>query len=261
MAAQDDATPWNVPVAISQHDEVIPPNTLPGRAYFSQLGVVRRKPARGDAPPTLSKSCSDKLALKQCTSLLSSITSLFINPTNAYLDTVILPESQFSYPACQRAFSQDGRMKPMTGRQWPGGYLFRPFSVDTTNVEFSYSRRSVQSRSSSISASNLAATWSRSGFEETLLGGILQGRKAFDSRGASKASKRQMWVVGKELATQLGGTTKAIHEHLEVMTYKEVKHGPLLEDRRRVKDDVRAVALTGWIRNEGGSDFSISPEK
>jgi tRNA-specific adenosine deaminase 1 len=190
--------------------------------------------------------------------LLSSLSSLFINPAHAYIDTLVLPQSQYSASGCKRAFSAEGRMQPLVGKQWPGGYAFKPFTIEASDIEFKYSKRSVQARSSSISASNLATAWSLSGVEETLIGGVLQGRKAFDIRGASQTSKRQMWVAASELATRLGDSTAALQRHLDVTTYREVKDGPLLVDRWTVKAEVRKEALVGWIRNEGGSDFSIN---
>lgn len=269
MAAQEDASPWELPTPTPTPTPASPQSAisesesaLPGRAYFSQLGIVRRKPARGDAPPTLSKSCSDKIALKQCTSLLSSLTSLLVNPANAYIDTLVLPESQYSAAACERAFSAAGRMKPVAGKQWAEGYAFRPFNVDVTTVEFEFSKRAVQARSKVISASNLAVTWSASGIEETILGGVLQGRKQFDIRGASKTSRRQMWLKSKELSDQLSASNAGRHgglrEHFSsASSYQDIKDGPLLAERRQVKAQVRQLALKGWIQIEGDSGFGI----
>ncbi|OTA05338.1 tRNA-specific adenosine deaminase [Trichoderma parareesei] len=284
MAAQADASPWQLPtppkpVSANTPTDLEADSTaqLPGRAYFSQLGIVRRKPARGDAPPTLSKSCSDKISLKQCTSLLSSLASLFVDPANAYIDTLVLPESQYSAAACERAFSPAGRMKPVAGKQWPGGYAFRPFKVEATSVEFAFSKRAVQARSEAISASNLAATWSASGFEESILGGVLQGRKQFDVRGASKSSRRQMWMKSKQLFEGLSAAApipasdsnaenvpdtdrhRALQEYLSsASSYQDIKDGRLLADRRHVKAQTRELALKGWIQNEGDADFGIA---
>ncbi|KAH6854933.1 adenosine deaminase/editase [Chaetomium sp. MPI-CAGE-AT-0009] len=145
MSSQEDATPWGTPVPITpsppppqqspspstspappspspsptpstpipppqtqtQPQTQPPPPTLLGRGYFSHLGIVRRKPSRGDAPPSHSKSCSDKLALKQCTSLLSSLASLFVSPRGAYLASLVLPASQFSAAGCTRCFAAE----------------------------------------------------------------------------------------------------------------------------------------------------------
>ena len=161
MAAQDDASPWDPPASPSLNPASSPSSSptmiatatsLPGRAYFSQLGVVRRKPARGDAPPSLSKSCSDKIALKQCTSLLSALPALLVSPRGAYLSSLILPESQFSQAACRRCFSaaakEGGRMHSLAGRRWgESGYSFVPFRVETTAEEFEFSKRAVAARS------------------------------------------------------------------------------------------------------------------
>ncbi|KAJ4140204.1 hypothetical protein NW768_001559 [Fusarium equiseti] len=203
MAAQKDASAWKTPTPITR---TLHPNaeaSLLGRACFSRTGIVRRKPARGDAPPTLSKSCSDKLALKQCTSLLSTLTSIFIDPTNAYIHSIVLPESQYSDVACQRAFSAEGRMKPLAGKVWPAGYSFKEFSALTTDLEFEFSKITVKARSDRISASNLAATWSLSGFEENIIGGVIQGRKAFNTNAASRMSRRSTWEAASDLAERL----------------------------------------------------------
>ncbi|KAJ5084575.1 hypothetical protein NUU61_009154 [Penicillium alfredii] len=151
MAAQEDATPWEV---LRQPDpnstdlekgEEKSPVLLDGRAHFSLLGVVRRKPARMDAESTRSKSCSDKLALRQVSSLLSAETSRFVAPTgNAYLAGLILPEAEISRAACERCFGETGRMQALTGRSWPTSpeenaqktaYRFHPFRVLSVPAE------------------------------------------------------------------------------------------------------------------------------
>ncbi|KAF6827062.1 tRNA-specific adenosine deaminase [Colletotrichum plurivorum] len=255
MAAQDDASPWAVPSSTSpDKEDSSPAATLPGRAYFSQLGVVRRKPARGDAPPTMSKSCSDKLALRQCTSLLSSLSALLVHPGNAYLSTLILPASQRSVSGCERAFSARGRMKGLEGRVWEGGYAFTPFEVRTTDREFEFSRREA-AKAGKVAASNLAAVWTASGVEEGSMGGVLQGRRAFDPRGASAMARRRMWEVAVAVAEDFGD--EALLDALRAGTYAEVKQGPMLAARRAVKEDARE-ALAGWVANVGDDGFGLS---
>ncbi|CAG8888173.1 unnamed protein product [Penicillium egyptiacum] len=145
MAAQEDATPWEVvqeegPLPKIQDADVPGAESLlDGRAHFSLLGVVRRKPARMDAESTRSKSCSDKLALRQISSLLSCNTSRLVAPTeNAYLAGLVLPEDEISQVGCNRSFGENGRMQALRGRYWPNdtklkestpGYRFRPFQV------------------------------------------------------------------------------------------------------------------------------------
>ncbi|OIW31371.1 adenosine-deaminase domain-containing protein [Coniochaeta ligniaria NRRL 30616] len=254
MAAQDDAAPWEIPAPATASEG--PNSLLSGRAFFSRLGTVRRKPARGDAPPTLSKSCSDKLALKQCTSLLSSLTSLLIHPGNVYISSLVLPESQFSATGCARSFSAAGRMRSVAGRHWPGGYAFREFEVRTTSLEFAFSKRAVAERSSRTSASNLAVAMSAAGVDEGLVGGVLQGRKQFDGKGASVTSRKKKWALALGVARLDGVGSEELRSQLQAGTYGHVKEGVLLEGRRRAKDDARSEALQGWVRNIGDESFA-----
>lgn len=260
MSAQDDASPWEAPLPPHLMDKVdsdSPELALLGRACFSQLGVVRRKPSRADAPSTLSKSCSDKIALTQCTSLLHSLTSLLVSPRGMYLSSLILPESQFSATACERCFTAHGRMAPVMESQgeWEDGYAFRPFEVRTTGLEFEYSRRGSQEKEmAKYVASNLATAWSCNGLAENVIGGVLQGRKQSDPRGGSLVSRGKTWALAAEVARMAGmGELAQAHG-----TYKDMKEGGLLAGRQKVKKAVRGLALKGWVRNTGDEAFGMS---
>ncbi|OAA62424.1 Adenosine deaminase/editase [Niveomyces insectorum RCEF 264] len=319
MAAQDDAAPWTVTAVESRANAnntdspQPPPLLLAGRGYFSELGTVRRKPARGDAPPTQSKSCSDKMALRQCVALPSGLTSLLVGPpppplpfsphrrNPLYLASVVLPASQYSETGCRRCFSADpdvGRMHPVAGRTWPGGYAFTPFAVQTTRVEFAYSRRALDDsgfRSSAVSSSssppphassNVSVVWTRHGVNECLVGGVLRGRRAFDPAGASAVSRRQLWLLAREVADGLvmsqeagkdggddddgsaaGGQTgnhrrqqlQLVRDVLHAETYDAVKRCALLAARERAKADVKRLALRGWTSNEGDGSWGLLP--
>ncbi|KAM0322659.1 hypothetical protein ACHAQA_009248 [Verticillium albo-atrum] len=258
MAAQEDASPWDVPATINDDTATSATNpSLPGRGFFSQLGVVRRKPARADAPPTISKSCSDKMAIRQCTSVLSSLTGLFIHPGNAYLHSVVLPESQFSAVGCQRSFSPEGRMSSLKGMTWPGGYAFRAFNVQTTKREFESSKRAVEAKSAAIGASNLAAAWHANGMDEGIIGGVLQGRRAFEVKGACSTTRRKMWALARETAMLLGSVQPSLQVALSAASYADVKAGELATPRRTVINEVRSGSLGGWVENEGDDSFAL----
>ncbi|KAL9610682.1 MAG: hypothetical protein Q9167_004630 [Letrouitia subvulpina] len=252
MEAQKDATPW--PVADSNSNNLNAPALLKGRESFSELGIVRRKPARADSPLTLSKSCSDKLALKQCTSLLSSLTSLVISPEHGYLDTLVLPRSQHNHTACTRAFGPEGRMKSVLDRKWAPAYRFYPFSVRNTEREFAYSRRSKPESCSALRTSNMTAVW-HPNLLETLILGRLQGRKAQDPKSASQISNVRMWELVGQLVTALNSTMT--FEISRYKSYRQLKGSPLFDERKQVKHDARAEPLRGWIRNED-DDFELS---
>ncbi|KAI1610616.1 hypothetical protein EDD36DRAFT_421690 [Exophiala viscosa] len=84
-----EAQPWP-----TDHPDI---TALQGRGHFSMLGYVRRKPARADAEPSLSKSCTDKLSVKQFTSILSFPADLFVQRTiNAHIESVIVYADKFN---------------------------------------------------------------------------------------------------------------------------------------------------------------------
>ncbi|KAL5416568.1 hypothetical protein PMIN03_002110 [Paraphaeosphaeria minitans] len=268
MAAQEDATPWTSPVptvssaattttttTLPPSQETQVPTALRGRTHFAHLGAVRCKPSRPDAPPTLSKSCTDKLALSQATSLLSSLTSLLVSPRNAYLHTLVLPASQHVPAACTRAFSSAGRMAPVAARagDWGGGYAWRAFAVLGTAREFAWSRRMVGS-SVRAASSNISAVWTP-GWQETVIGGVLQGRRQFDARGASRVCRGAMWKVAVRVAAAVG--MPALMQVLGKRAYKDVKESEALGARRRVKGDVKREALKGWVENRGDDGFGL----
>lgn len=242
MVAQEDPTPW--PLA---PNEELANQALKGRGSFAELGVVRRKPARGDCPASLSKSCSDKMALKQCTSLLSSLASVIVSPRNAYLSSLIIPRSEYVHSAFERSFSTEGRMKLVAQSRWPGDFAFSSFHTLVTDQQFQYSKRSIKEISTCLKSSNICAIWNPH-IQETLINGVLQGWKQSDPRCASSISR--MRLVGKALAVyevlendRAGSTTAPFG------TYQDFKNSELVRDRRRVKQDSIARALVGWVPN------------
>ncbi|KAL9124474.1 MAG: hypothetical protein Q9217_006201 [Psora testacea] len=244
MQAQKDTTPWPVTqrsLGDEQHGA-----TLLGRGSFSELGVVRRKPARADAITSLSKSCSDKLAMKQCTSFLSGLASLLISPENAFLDTLILPKDQYASEACERAFGPTGRMAPVSGKDRPSGYAFLPFTVASTDHDLYISRKSALNKSDTIKGSNVSAVWTPYA-QETLINGVLQGRKQGDPKGASMLSRRKL----AELTCTVAASCRIpeVEDVALCNSYRAIKNSLRLSGRRLVKGDVTKEALEGWVKN------------
>ncbi|KAF1919146.1 tRNA-specific adenosine deaminase, partial [Ampelomyces quisqualis] len=259
MNAQEDATPWTSPpptvssISSDGTNVEAEPAALRGRSNFSHLGAVRCKPSRPDAPPTLSKSCTDKLALKQATSLLSSTTSLLISPGNAYIHTLILPESQYVPAACNRAFSRSGRLKHVSDETWKGGYVWKAFDIKPTSREFTWSRRNIGPGEKAV-PSNLSAVYTPA-WQETLIGGVLQGRKQFDPRGASAICRRSMWKIATQIAGLVG--VPLLAKVLGKRTYGDMKTDEVFSHRKRIKQDIRKDALKGWIKNTGDDGFEL----
>jgi tRNA-specific adenosine deaminase 1 len=243
MASQQDATPWANAAPSSKPEDML------GRGHFDRLGVVRRKPARPDAPVTMSKSCSDKLALKQVTGLLSGTVAKLVQVEGCYLQTLVMPDSETVDDAVKRAFGRDGRMKVL--RDWNGsqaGYGFRPFEVKTTRRKFAYSAQGAEAGGSNLSALYTPRR------QEILVNGVLQGRKQYDPRGASSASRRGLWRLALEVAVMVG--TPAIVKTLNQPTYAMAKECANHE-REAAKQIAWDKALMGWKRNERDDAWSV----
>lgn len=75
-----------------------------GRAHFNKVGVVRTKPGRADSVVSLSKSCSDKLCLKQFIGILNCISSKLVLPV--YLDYLVLQKDKYNEADFRRCFTE-----------------------------------------------------------------------------------------------------------------------------------------------------------
>ena len=253
MRNQEDPTPWPLIPLKDCQDSI--QDSLKGRGSFSELGIVRRKPARADSPLSFSKSCSDKLAMKQCASLLNSTTSVAISPENAYLSSLIVPESEYIQEAYTRSFSPQGRMGSIDHTKLSDGYCFQPFESLTTKLEFKYSRRQLANMTSELKGSNICALWNPY-VHETLINGVLQGWKLEDPRCASSVSRKKLT---QEMCVAVNvvnlGPCRA---GLDSKTYRDFKDSELLRSRRQAKDICKKEALRGWVANVEDS-FSLPP--
>ncbi|KAK3674754.1 hypothetical protein LTR78_005476 [Recurvomyces mirabilis] len=278
MSSQEDSTPWAT---------APPTDILSGRGNFDLLGVVRRKPSRPDAPVTWSKSCSDKLALKQCTSLLSGVVSAgesmgLMWPGDCYLSTLVLPEDEIVPEAVERCFGHGptGRLRTLTGKRWQGGYTFTPFTVLGTDKVFAYAKPMTPPSATGVqqtaNGSNISAL-STPTRTEVLINGVLQGRKQNDLKGASSVSRRRMWEVVRALQETLATTAGTIAPTITPTnttknpepagqhtsdgalkeTYKSVQLSSAFAHRRAVKEDVWSTALQRWNRNEGDDEWRL----
>ncbi|KAK5196560.1 hypothetical protein LTR99_005347 [Exophiala xenobiotica] len=251
---------------------------LQGRGHFSLLGYVRRKPARADAEPSLSKSCTDKLAVKQFSSALSYPADLFIQQTeNAYIQDLIVYAHQYNATSYQRAFGPSGRLSNIVD----SGRFFNVLPLPTSFTRFSYeSAPDTANDSLKPKASNISALWIKASTSDTadvvevLINGVKQGFKQWDSRPAKASSISRFKLLQLALrivTTQSGECPDAnhtvnplrpmddswllnLHHALSASTYSTAKATHLRQSRRASKENITA-ALGNWTKNEGDHDW------
>jgi tRNA-specific adenosine deaminase 1 len=148
-------------------------------------------------------------------------------------------------------------MKGVVGKVWGDGYEFNAFQIRTTSREFAFSRRQDIAADNKLAPSNISASWTPYHME-TLIGGVLQGRKQGDIRGASRTCKCRMWGVALETSKLVKATR--VEDCLKQAMYTDIKLDPLLAEREEAKRFARQEVLDGWVRNTGDERFSIQAE-
>lgn len=103
--------------------------------------------------------------------------------------------------------------------------------------------------------SNLTAV-STPHFQETLIGGVLQGRKQGDPRATSAIARKSMWRAVTDIAETIG--SPLLLESVRKATYGEFKAADLFDRRCRVANDVKNMVLKGWTPNSGDEDFALA---
>ena len=246
---EEDSEAWPEPAPETLSSSNSTP--LHGRGYFSLLGTVRRKPSRADAEPTLSKSCTDKLALKQVTSVLAWPASLFVQRTsNAFLKSIVLPAEKYDAVGFERAFGPSrfsGGTENVMGYEPFAARAMRihhfdihtlPADLDIESMGFAFAKPSTAIPKAK--ASNISALWVRrpcpcttststSMFSETLLNGVKQGSRQFSAQDfkMSEVCRRRMWEAGKRVAGLLKGR---LGQRIEPGKYEEEAYVSLVAE-------------------------------
>ena len=144
-------------------------------------------------------------------------------------------------------------MNPVANQKWPGGYSFRPFKITTTERKFEYSRRRPAIEFTNPRPSNVAALWTARQ-QETLINGVLQGRKQTDPKSGSAVCRLKTSRLVLDTLALLA--IPALVNGVGRLTYADLKKTESLKDRDEVKRSVKELALAGWIPNLD-DDFSL----
>ncbi|KAK9367052.1 adenosine deaminase/editase [Lipomyces kononenkoae] len=218
---------------------------LKGREYFSQIGFVRTKPGRSDAPESLSKSCTDKLCLRQFTSVLLTPTTLLIDQDRMYLTALIVPEGKLNRESFTRAFGSYGRLASLFElddddySKW-----FRPFEYWTYGgLQFEHSKESIDG--DKIKPSNISLIYVANMEEvEAVVKGRKMGAKSSSANGASIASRIRLVNDAMRFAGREGLSGRTM--------YWDLKRDPVRERQK----DIGRKALGNWWKT-ADDNFSI----
>lgn len=193
-------------------EPITPDGPLRGRDHFYHTGYVRTKPGRRDSPLTMSKSCSDKLALKQFTSVLLGPTASLVSPSRFYISKLVVPESQLSVKDFDRCFGPTGRLTnvPTDSSVWTAGYSPHFFDCVSTQIEFQFSRRSADQPKPSpqavlyVQGEELNINKKGTKPSEAIINGTKMGFKPFTSKGGqSIASRLEIAKATRAVSTPL----------------------------------------------------------
>lgn len=176
------------------HHTVLPGNVLRGREDFTLKGRVRTKPGRRDSPLTLSKSCSDKLTLKQFTSILNGVTGFFVDPNGVYIKYLILPEEKADISALERCFHE--RFNPLPNDT---GYSLHKIQIMQTSKTHSFAKDQPKHPPSNISLIYVPEY----NFNESIVNSVKEGyytkRKVVRKNGESELSRYKLFKSAQPL--------------------------------------------------------------
>lgn len=181
----------------SQSENVWEPPTkklqvMRGRAHFNKVGIVRTKPGRGDSLVTYSKSCSDKLCLKQFTGILNCISSVLVLPI--YLDYLVLSKSNYSETDFRRCFSDRLHSVPLASQR------LKVLLYDVDNYKF---HKFDDTSPLPLSIVYCVPTKTKEVLNNGVRNGAYVKKKPPKPSGASMLCKRKMYEHAREMVGEI----------------------------------------------------------
>ncbi|KAJ8487737.1 hypothetical protein ONZ51_g4008 [Trametes cubensis] len=177
----------------SRPSEVTPNATSRGRDNYSLYGVMRTKPGRADSPPTLSMSCSDKIASWNVLGIQGALASHLLRPV--YITRIIIGEVESS----KRETVEADCIKPP--------YRLNEPSIVFTSVPFAHSRFCLGPNVVSGCNDSLCFISDSPRESEVLINGFRRGvppKRQHMSKFRPVLSKLSLYALYAEIAERAG---------------------------------------------------------
>ncbi|KAI0356529.1 hypothetical protein OH77DRAFT_1477651 [Trametes cingulata] len=189
-----------------KHSELPSNATSRGRNNYSLYGVMRTKPGRADSPPTLSMSCSDKIAAWNVLGIQGALASRLTAPI--YVSRIVIgevaPVMRDTVAAdCTRALY--ARLHSIEGL--PAPYRLNEPLIEFTSVAFAHSRYACDPPAASGCNDSLCWVSDSPRPREVLINGFRRGvspKHRHDSKFRPILSKLALYVLYEEVRAKAG---------------------------------------------------------
>ncbi|KAF9466422.1 adenosine deaminase/editase [Collybia nuda] len=231
-----------------------------GRDNYSRLGVLRTKPGRADSPPTLSMSCSDKIASWNVLGFQGALASHFLGPL--YLSRVIIGEVPLSMQSSVREDCERALWRRLEGiHNLPSNYTLHAPAIHFTSLQFFHSRSVLEETGQASGSCNESLCWiANTKPHEILINGLKRGVSP-KHRHREKSRPRTSKMALFQLYANMTSNPSPPQER-PTTTYYEAKR--MILDYQTAKECLMGPGgpFSGWVR--GGvqwQNFAIDGNK